>query len=662
MCGIAGFFSEVLTPEEGREALGRMLMMISHRGPDSAGIYSRCGWFQGHVRLSILDLERGHQPMKTASGRHVISFNGEIFNYRELRTALEMEGCRFRTTSDTEVIVEGFERHGSDFIRRLNGQFAFAIYSRCDRRIYLARDRFGIRPLFWQKSGKTFIFASEIKAIFAHPHSIRSIDYEGIDQAITFWGTLPPRTCFTEVSQLAPGEVMVVDLLDMSVQSFRFWTHGALLDLPKSALSVSEYREGLVDVLTRSVRRQMISDVPVGCYLSGGIDSSIISTLAHQDKADIKLFSVSFEDDQFDESYYQKLVVDKLQANHLPLNINYSDIAENFEHVVWHAESLLFRTAPVPLYLLSKLVREQGVKVVLTGEGSDEVLWGYDTFKEQKVRMFWGKNPESLVRPRLLSKIFPYVAHFNEQNYEMLRMYYQDSLGYSDDILYSHSIRFANNKGLKRYFSSDIKKKVDYANSERQLYSALPENIRDFNPLERNQILEFTTLLQGYLLSSQGDRMAMSHSVEGRFPFLDNEVVEYCFTLPGWLKMCGLREKNILKRAFASLIPKEVAFRAKQAYMAPDLKSFFNSKELDRTMALLSSENIRSAGIWDDNAVRKLVHKFSSVLPEQTGFRDNMAACAIISSQYLYDLFIANYPPLLSGISMQSAKWERDDD
>ncbi len=652
MCGNAGFFSNGLNYEEGKETLRKMLAAIRHRGPDESGMYSRNGWFQGHVRLSILDLVLGQQPMITASGKHVISFNGEIFNFRELRSELEAEGFTFKSHSDTEVLLEGFELHGIDFIRRLNGQFAFVVFARYEQRIYLARDRFGIRPLFWQKTGSNFIYGSEIKAIFSHPKAIRAIDPVGIDQAVTFWGTVPPQTCFQGVSQVVPGEVLIVDLPTLEMRAVSYWKFGDLLNLPKPEMSYREYQDGLLEVLKKSVRRQMVSDVPVGCYLSGGIDSSVTSYLAQQEIPQTSLFSVSFEDPQFDESKYQKLLVDRLKANHHSIVIKQKDIAENFGRVVWHSESLLFRTAPVPLFLLSGLVRKQGIKVVLTGEGADESLWGYDTFKEQKVRMFWRKNPASTLRPQLLRRLFPYLKHYNDHNYEMLRMFYAEHLDYPDEILYSHSVRFANNKGLKRYFSADMKASTDYANSEQGLHKMLPGNIRDFTPLERNQIIEFMTLLQGYLLSSQGDRMAMAHSIESRFPFLDNDVVEYGFTIPGRFKMSGLKEKSILKRAFAEVLPGNIVNRSKQAYMAPDLKCFFNQDEVAQTMALLEATKIRDAGLWDERAVGKLIRKYSCSLPEQIGFRDNMAACAIISSQYLYNYFIKDFllnrthPPL----------------
>ncbi len=405
MCGIAGYFQLRGEQRPDRDLIGRMVNMIRHRGPDEFGAYldERC--VLGQARLSIIDLSTGSQPLSNEDGNLWITFNGEIFNYVELRPELERLGHRFKTNSDTEVIVHAYEQWGVDCLHRFNGQWAFAIYDRKNRSLFISRDRLGVRPVFYAIRGDRFYFASEIKSIFCDPAVPRELDLEGLDEIFTWWTTAPPRTAFVGINELEPGSYL--EIKDGKVTPCRYWQ----MDYPETfdrERSLDSWAEELHELLVDAVRLRLRADVPVGAYLSGGLDSSATTALIkHFTSNRVETFSIAFHDKAYDESAYQKQMAEYLGTNHHQVHCGYKDIAENFPRVIWHTERPILRTAPTPLYMLSGLVREHNFKVVLTGEGSDEILGGYDIFKEALVRKFWSKDPASSMRPALLRKLYP---------------------------------------------------------------------------------------------------------------------------------------------------------------------------------------------------------------------------------------------------------------
>src|SRR5262245_13111367 len=407
MCGIAGVLSLRGEPVE-RTLLERMIGRVRHRGPDDVGTHVSRNVGLAHARLSILDLAGGAQPMHNEDRSVSIVFNGEIFNYVELREELRRRGHRFRTQCDTEVLLRLYEDEGTDCVRRLNGQWAFAIWDAVRQRLLLSRDRLGVRPLFYTVADQRLLFGSEIKALLAVPGVSREIDLTALDQIFTFWVSLPPRTAFAGIRELPPGHSMTVH--DGRLQVAPHWKLDfGDLEAPQER-SEEDAAEQLLELLRDATRIRLRSDVPVGSYLSGGLDSSIVTALIRKlDAAALTTFSVSFEDVELDESPYQDEVVRALGTEHRRLVCTRGDIARVFPEVVWHTEKPILRSAPAPLYLLSGLVREHGFKVVLTGEGSDEMLGGYDIFKEAKIRRFCAARPESSRRPLLLRRLYPYL-------------------------------------------------------------------------------------------------------------------------------------------------------------------------------------------------------------------------------------------------------------
>ena len=421
MCGIVGML-RWNQRQACAEQLKAMIAMVRHRGPDAAEVYTDGHVGLAHARLSIIDLENGRQPMQTADGKLVVTFNGEIYNYLELREALMARGHHFRTHSDTEVILHAYAEYGERCVEHFNGQWAFAIWDRAAQRLFLSRDRLGIRPLFYTQAARTFLFASEIKSLFAHPNVTRALDPSGLNQLLTFWAPLAPTTMFRDILELPPGHNLIVD--GERIQSAPYWS----LDYETSHQfqTVDQWSEALRELLTDATRLRLRADVPVGAYLSGGLDSTITTALAHRFTGDrLKTFSVTFEDGEFDESEHQRAVVESLGVEHHALHCSYDDIARVFPNVVWHAEKPMFRTAPAPLQLLAELVHASEFKVVLTGEGADEILGGYDIFKEAKVRRFYAAQPDSELRAALFARLYPYLPNMQSQSVAMRRAFFR---------------------------------------------------------------------------------------------------------------------------------------------------------------------------------------------------------------------------------------------
>ena len=641
MCGIAGYFQLKAETEPDRELIGRMVSNIRHRGPDEFGAYFDRHCALGQARLSIIDLSTGSQPLSNEDGSLWISFNGEIFNYVELRPELEKKGHRFATKSDTEVIVHAYEEWGADCVKRFNGQFAFAIYDRNKRSLFIARDRLGIRPIFYTIHNGRLYFASEIKSIFCEPEIQRKIDLKGLDEIFTWWTTSPPRTAFEGIRELEAGTFLKVE--NGALKTGRYWN----LDYPETfdrTRSLNDWAEELHELLVDSVRLRLRADVPVGGYLSGGLDSSATTALIKLfTDTRIETFSIAFHDKAYDESEYQLQMADHLGTNHHQVKCGFRDIAENFPKVIWHTERPIVRTAPTPLFMLSKLVRENNFKVVLTGEGADEILGGYDIFKEVLIRKFWARNPESKWRPLLLRKLYPTLPLSPARARYYLETFYKEGLLLGDRYHYSHMQRINTTTRIKDFFTDRVKEEIGDYDGISVFGEELPDNFMRWHHLCRAQYLEAKSLLAGYLLSSQGDRVSAANSIEGRFPFLDHRVVEFASKIPPLYKIHGLNEKFLLKKAMRKELPEKILKRVKQPYMAPDSNSFVHEDSPSYIDEMLSERMIGEIGIFKPVPVQKLRNKCAKLSHAHLSFKDNMSFIGILSTQLLHHHYIDNF-------------------
>ena len=637
MCGIAGIFHFDHPGPVRKEILSRMLVRIQHRGPDESGIYLGRNIGLGHVRLSILDLKTGKQPMSDEAGNYWIVFNGEIFNYIELRDDLLKKGHRFRTTSDTEVLLHLYMEYGEKCLEKLNGQFAFAIWDKKKQELFLARDRVGIRPLYYTVLNGTFIFGSEIKAILEYPEFHPEISPRALKQIFTFWAPLSPLTIFKNIREVKPGNFLKVDY--RNIRENPYWE----LSFPPQGYEKHNSLRNMVEELDYlykdAVKLRLRADVPVGAYLSGGIDSSITTAYIKDVFPDnLRTFSIGFTDKEFDESNYQKIVIEHLQTKHSGVQCSSGDIADIYPEVIWHSETPLLRTSPAPMYFLSKSVRENHYKVVITGEGADEMFAGYNIFKEMTIRRFWARQPASRLRPLLLKKLYPYIPQLN-RNPGVLKLFFGYKLSETGSPFYSHLLRWHNTSRLTNFFSADLRKQTDDYDPVADLGHQLPEGFAKWSDLAKAQWLEVNIFMSEYLLSSQGDRMAMANSVEGRYPFLDHRIMEFAAELPPDMKLHGLTEKFLLKKMMKGKLPDVIVNRPKQAYRAP-IASTFAEYDPPYLQELLSPEKIRETGIFDPETTSLLIKKMSS--GNTSSEMDNMALTGIISTQLIHEMFIKN--------------------
>ena len=642
MCGIAGL---VAASNAGDPALvTAMLNQLVHRGPDGGYLSTDGPAALGNRRLAIVNVEGGQQPVFSSDGGIMAVFNGEIYNHPELRRELEQLGQTVSEGSDGEVIPAAFRQWGLNFAEHLNGQFAIALWDSDRRELMLARDRVGMKPLFFTHAANgDLVFGSEVKALFAHNGVQRKLNPAAIAQVFGLWTMIDGQTPFAGVHQVEAAHVYKFSPDRALCEKFRYW------EIPfggsNKYASDSEAAEAFRSVLLDAVALRLRSDVEIGTYTSGGVDSAAINQVAYRDLGhqDTQTFSVQFESDYYDESPYQKIVADHFGLAANPVRCSSRHIVDGLEKAVFHAEAPIFRTAPISNLYLSSAVQQKGLKVVLTGEGSDEVAWGYDIYREAKVRRFWSRFPESSVRPKLFQRLYSYLPQFQNPRFFNLSVdFFKTDLHRTNDALYSHLPRFANGHAMNTFFSEALIASLDDHDPIDLLRETLPEDFSQRSLLERCQYLEMKTLLTGYLLGSQGDRMQSAHGVEGRYPFLDHNVIAFLARMPETFKVRGLRDKFIVREAFRRDLPREIAERPKFAYRAPEAEAFVSS--LDSQLAQnLSQERLEEAGLFDLQRVAQLVGRLKTSKLKRFTTRDNMAFIGIYSSQILHDLFIRRF-------------------
>ena len=639
MCGIAGI-CHIHGPDGiSLSTVQDMIGALWHRGPDETGIYLDDYVGLGHARLSIIDLSSGTQPIHNEDKHLWIVYNGEVFNYPELKDALSLKGHRFYTTSDTEVILHLYEEEGPACLDQLNGQFALAIWDAEKGELFLARDRVGIRPLYYTILNDTLIFGSEIKSIFMNDDVRREIDPVAMDQIFTFWTTLTPRTVFKDVYELPPGHYLKTSNGKVAIR--KYWDIPFCPRAEQFDSGPEEICHQVRELLRDAVRIRLRADVPVGCYLSGGLDSSGITTLVVKNfDSDVRTFGIRFEEDDFDEGKHQNQMVSFLKVNHTDLEATNEQIGASLPDCLWHCEKPLLRTAPVPLFLLSDVVHESGFKVVLTGEGGDEVFGGYNIFREAKVRRLWAKCPESQRRAELIGRLYPYIFDDPRLKYT-LQSFFAKGLDKMDDPLFSHLIRWENTSKIKTFFSQELNGAIgDYRGCE-QLRQSLPADYGKWDYLSRAQYLETAIFLSNYLLSSQGDRVAMAHSVEIRLPFLDPRVMDFMGRVPAKWKIMGLNEKHMLKKCFEGVLPEEITGRPKHPYRAPIKQTLLSEKAAEYVEETLSGDSLRRAGLFDPGKVAKLLRKLRAV--DNLSEIDGMALIGVLSSQLVHRQFVEDF-------------------
>lgn len=646
MCGIAGIQNLSSKATLSERLIRQMLSILGHRGPEKTGVYLDSGIHLGQCRLSILGLEAGDQPISSRDGQLWIVYNGEVFNYLELKKELEEKGHRFTTGTDTEVVLHLYEEYGSACLSQLNGQFAMAVWDNRKNELFIARDRVGICPLYFTFCNGRFIFASEIKAVFLDPEVCRGIDFEALSQVFTCWTTVGEKTVFKNIYELQPGHYMTVKKGAENGIQKPYWQIPYYTPDQQWGGCRQEAAEHFRTLLEDAVRIRLRADVPVGAYLSGGLDSSIItSIISRKFNNRLKTFSIGFEEKSFDEASYQAQMVKFLGTDHQQSRISNNQVRKQLSKVIWHCEKPLLRTGPVPLFMLSGLVRQHGFKVVLTGEGADEVFGGYNIFKEAKIRAFWGRQPGSRYRPLLLQRLYPYIFEDAGRAKAFLHKFFSVTGKDLNDPLMSHQKRWENTAWSKTFFDPAIQAEMEKTDTLDTIRAKLPAGFEKRDLLSRAQWLEMDIFMSNYLLSSQGDRVAMANSVELRPPFLDHRLIDFAARLPACWKINGLNEKYMLKKAFNDRLPANIVKRAKQPYRAPIGQVFFN-EEHGQIHELIDPGELERTGIFNSRKVNSFFEKYMKKNQGPVSENQNMAVVGILSTQMLYKQFVEGFADL----------------
>ncbi len=666
MCGICGVLALAGSLRLPPRAAERMIGVIRHRGPDEFGGWCGDSIFMGHARLSIIDPQGGQQPLSSGDGRCHITYNGEVFNYIELAAELEKLGHVFRTRSDTEVIVQAYLEWGPRCVDHFNGQFAFALWDEREQTLFMARDRFGICPLFVAVHDNNLLFASEIKSLKAYPGTDFTLDPAGMAEVLSYWANPAPGTCFSGVTQLPAGHYAVVrrqrrgaaaahglpDCLDVQ----RYWTP-QFLPADRDCRHVPEgerreMAEGLREKLDRATSLRLRADVPVGTYLSGGLDSSVVTAIAHGiASGKLSSYGLGFAEASFDERRWQEMMSSRLGIRLNTVDIDGDELSSRFREIFWHTEAPLSRSAPAPLSALSRRVHDSGCKVVLTGEGADEVLVGYNIFREAKVRRFWQRDPDSTRRPELFTRLYP---HAEKPPLGFLRSFYGKGLDDIADPLYSHRPRWRN-MSAAGFLSAEARAAFAAGGSEERLLASLPDEFATWGPVARAQYLEMTIFMSGYLLSSQGDRMLMANSVEGRFPYLDHELAEYAAGIPASVKLQSLREKALFKDSVRDLVPAEIIARPKFPYRAPGNGSFSTDQGAQMVQEFLIDDE-SGWDLWQRSKVLALVDKWRAGRLSST--RDDQSFLAVLGGRMLQADFGRDFEQRVTALALRPGQIE----
>lgn len=630
MSGIAGFISNSCTKAE----LIRMGETISHRGPDETGYFFLNNMGLVSKQLNITDKSGGKQPAYSEDEKIVAAFDGRLFNLDQLKEELNAKGHNISNNSDGAVLPHMYEEYGMAMFERLSGQFAIAVYDIRTNRLVLARDRMGTAPLHFYCNNNELFFSSEIKAIFASGRVRRELSCEALLDVFTYWSPQYDRTAFKDVFSLLPGEFLVYE--DGSITRERYYE--LRFKKPDGKPDFNTASEELEAILCEAIKRRLTGDAKEFTYLSGGLDSSLItSIIVNKFTSSVETFSIGFEDERLDESKYQKLVCDYLGIKHNSLSFSYSEIPDLIKTIVNHIEAPVLRAGPVPLFKLSQMVRNSNVKVVLSGEGSDELLGGYDIYKEEKIRDYLKKYPDSAFRRKLFRKIYGFLDNG-------LKYGSAGSLSYfylhnnADDPFSSHYTRWRQFSFFERFFSESLKaaaNELRYPDHHRALNLSFEHELRDWSAIQRSQYLEIHTFLFQFLLSLQGDRMAMANSVEVRCPFLDDQLVEYSMSMDDRFKIKALNEKYLLKKVAEKYLPPELVNRRKFPYRSLlDVRKIITSPYC---AYILSEEALRRYNIFDPAKVLEFIKAAAEkgTLSE----RENMLLMGVLTTQILCDIF-----------------------
>lgn len=588
MCGICGI---VDLAYQGRKRyfplIESMTRKLNHRGPDNQSYYHSDNFVFGFARLSIIDLVGGMQPITNEDGSIVLICNGEIFNHTELRETLRKKGHVFKTSCDVEVIIHLYEEYGTATVDHLNGQFAFVLYDLNKRFLFCARDHFGVTPFHYTVVNNYLVFASEIKSILEFPEYQREIDMTGLDQVFSFPGLISKRTVFKNIASLPNGHFLQYDGVDL--QEKEYWDLDYPTEEPPVVKKEGEYVEELNALIDESIKIRLRSDVPVGLYLSGGLDSSLIAGKAKAIDPErvTNAYSIIFKEKDINEERYQSMMAKHLGLNHFQTTFSNTDITSRLQHVIYHCECPIKETYNTASMALSEMVNAHQYRVILSGEGADELFAGYVGYKFDKIRQMQPAQTVSSSKEEreIRNKVWGDQDFFYEKN--------KHAFAGTRLELYSDNLKVSFND-------------FDCLNN----FVVNKDRLRGRNALHKRSYLDYKLRLVDHLVSDHGDRMALANSVEVRYPFLDKNIAAFATRLPNEMKLKDFEEKYILKKVAEKVIPREIVEREKFGFVAPG-SPYIIKRNIEYINDLLSYDTIKHQGYFNPDAVQRLLREYS---------------------------------------------------
>ncbi len=669
MCGIAGYIHSDINRPVDRQTLVNMAAIQHHRGPDGFGVKTMNDRGVGfsHARLSIIDLDenRARQPFLSLDGNLMLSKNGELYDYKRLRTDLSTRGARFQTKSDSELVIHLYQHYGLDeMLKQCRGEYAFALYDKNEDRLILVRDRFGVKPLYWTEHQGTIIFGSELKVLFAHPEVPRKFSAEGVYHQL-MQTMVPGTTAFAGIHQVKPGHALIITRDGRGgfhIDDKKYWD----MDFPRlgerdESQPENSYIEAVREKLIEAVQLRLEADVPVACYLSGGIDScSTLGMASAAQQAPVKAFTISFDDADYDESIIATEMANSVGADQDIMRLNADHLYDNLEETLWHTERTIYNTLGVAKLLMSRHVKNAGYKVVITGEGSDELFSGYPAFRRDMFLHGMDTLPpaerqewEALLGES--NKLFTgAMLAENEVHDEAL-----DALiGFTPSCLQPWLASAEHVPGL---LSAQLRKQTEHYRPGKAIAEALDADmLKNRHPLDKAQYVWIKTMLEGQILTWGGDRVDMANSMEARPPFLDHELAEVATRLPPSMRIKGRTEKYVLREAMKGVLPETLYKREKFAFMAPPAHTDPKKWQALRKLAnkYLNDQAIDAAGLLDKQGVRAIFELHEApATTASTKVQLDAVINHMIGIQVLHKHFIEQDVPALASQKAAQLKW-----
>lgn len=601
MCGICGINNYSSYAEVGPREIKRMNDVLVHRGPDDEGYYIKGHVALGHRRLSIIDLSHaGHQPMANEDETVWLTFNGEIYNFLELRDELMKKGHKFRSRTDSEVIVHAYEEYGERCVEKFNGMFAFAIWDEKRSRLFIARDRLGIKPLFYYDDGKSLLFASEVKALLKSGIVEGNIDSHALSDYLSLGYILAPKTILKGVKKLLPGHYLILE--KGTVQTRKYWNLSECFFTRDNVSSEKKFLEGLEYHIKKAVKRRMLSDVPLGSFLSGGVDSSTIASfMARESREKINTFSIGFNEASYDETSYSQEVADFLGTEHNMLIVS-PDISDVVKDLIWYNDEPLGDSSTVPMYYLCEMTRKK-VTVALSGDGADENMAGYETYIADLIHSYYKKTPGFIRNSviKWLADKMPSTTRKVSLDYK-IKQFVAGSDFNEERAHYWWRVLFSEDE-KKELLSKDVLDEIN-GYDPFDTFKSYYNDVAGLDFLSRSLYVDIKTWLVDDILVKV-DRTSMAHSLEVRVPFLDHELVEYVASMPPEMKLRYFRKKYLLKKVMDKKLPHKILHRKKQGFNSPVSLWFKNElkQEIFDHLGILSD-----SGLFDG---KKLLNFFN---------------------------------------------------